>query len=139
MITRMLRNPYYRSGSVICRLAVNFCTALWALIAFVRPNATSNAAYSQMLDVVPQWIVGSILLSIATVQTAWLLFHWRPLPYGAVGYLVLWAWWTMVLVLIVAAPGPVRAAPIACCATVVLVAAFAFASNPRRGNGDVIT
>lgn len=132
-----LRNPHYKIGGLICKMSVNYATALWSLVVLCNQDAISRAAYAKVAMYVHEDIIASVLMSISIAHTVCLSAQWRPFRMSSMGYLLMLVWWTIVLVLILLAPGPLPPTALMGVSLLTVLAAYAFISGPRRG-GDVL-
>ncbi len=132
MISRVLSNPYHKSGSSICKLSVNWMTFIWSVGVLVNKDAIAASSYAAVSTYVHEDVIAAFLFALSTGQTVYLAMHWRPLPFGSLGYLLLLLWWAAVFVLVVFDGRPQPTALMGS-STAALLAWFAYISGPRRG------
>jgi len=140
MMHRILTNPNYHSGSLICKMSVNAATALWSLIVLSAPNAIARPSYAQVATYVKEDAIAAVLLFISISQTICLWAHWNPMRFGSLGYLAQLLWWTGVLTLVVIdwiRVGLVQPTATMGVALVSVLAAYAFISGPKRGTNGI--
>lgn len=139
MISRFLRNPHFRSASIVAKLAVNWASAIWALTVLRFDNALAPTSYREVARVVHEDMLAWPVLILSIVQTLWLWTHWRPLAFGHGGYFVLLVGWLSILYHVILA-NPAQPTSMAGASTISILAAFAFVSLPRsQGAGDGAT
>lgn len=133
---QLLRNPHFRSASIVAKLAVNWASAIWAFTVLRFDNALAPTSYRDVAAIVHEDVIAWPVLGLSIVQMLWLWKHWRPMAWGHAGYFVLLVGWLAILYHVMLA-NPAQPTSMAGASTISILAAFAFVSLPRAeaGNG----
>lgn len=137
MIEHFLRNPWYQSGSIIAKLAVNLATAIWSVAVLLTDGVMPVTFYRGLATQTEEQIIAACFLCISILHTTWLALYLRPRRFGAVGYFMMLAWWSAMLLLVAIDPGPKYPLEMMGVAVVTVLAAYAFTSNPKYGNDGI--
>ena len=85
-VHRHLRNPYYRAGAVVARLAVNGATLIWALVVLAKDDALAVSSYGKMLTRdIPENVFAVFFAVILAVLICRLIRKSKPNPLGIIG------------------------------------------------------
>lgn len=133
----LLDNPYQYSGQVVAKLCVNIATALWAIVVLFKESALARWPGSFAPSGSANEDVLAALLLVACIAATWLLVRKdRPIGLGVciyASFLALWLYtWSTLLVAIANGITAMRPGQIAGVTVVLLLAIFAFVSNPKR-------
>lgn len=126
----VLVNPWYRSGSVLAKLAVNWSTMVWSFVLLLHPSAIESTAYDYIVKYFDsRWLAGP-MFCLAVVQIVWLVFRWQPFKYSSIGYGIMTVLWLFILYTILIRT-VVQPTLISCVSAVVGLAVLAFVTNPK--------
>ncbi len=131
----LLKNPYFLSGSVFAQQTTNFFTAFWAVLLFFRGEPLPQTALITLTDHISQEVLGAVFFVLAVVQMVWLKMGWKPIRYGTLGYLFLFAWWVGMVVLVAFTP-PIRPLTLTCPVILATMSGIAFLTGRRQKVAD---
>lgn len=134
MLEKILHNPYQYSATILAKGAVNIANICWCVVVLLKEDALSPfSSYRPMLALFPEDVWAWGLLVLSSIMLYRLVRCMQPRKLGFLAYMLVVGFWSNIWWGIVIQPGPFWPAAFASVTVVVLLALFAFISNPKRG------
>lgn len=96
----LLHNHYYAPAAMLSRLLVNIATLMWGVVVVVREDTLSHGPYAivymNLVQIAPEDVWGWFAIITSTIGIVRIVIGSKPHWIGAVGYMLMWAFWLFV-------------------------------------------